>query len=126
MLTGQCQATEDEIKDAYKRLCRFFHPDKVKAIPVYQEQADTLYLQHNDPNNKKVAEARFQVIQTAYEGIVMMLFIEYGQLKDGIVLSDPIKRAIYDTYGEEGLNAKWEVGPKYKTSEEVRVKDDDE
>lgn len=126
MLTGQCQATEDEIKDAYKKLCRFFHPDKVKAIPVYQEQADTLYLQHNDPNNKKVAEARFQVIQTAYEGIVMMLFIEYGQLKDGIVLSDPIKRAIYDTYGEEGLNAKWEVGPKYKTSEEVRVKDDDE
>lgn len=44
MLTGQCQATEDEIKDAYKKLCRFFHPDKVKAIPVYQEQADTLYL----------------------------------------------------------------------------------
>lgn len=126
MLTGQCQATEDEIKDAYKKLCRFFHPDKVKAIPVYQEQADTLYLQHNDPNNKKVAEARFQVIQTAYEGIVMMLFIDDGQLKDGIVLSDPIKRAIYDTYGEEGLNAKWEVGPRYKTSEEVRVKDDDE
>ncbi|KAJ8651470.1 hypothetical protein O0I10_012969 [Lichtheimia ornata] len=80
-------ATEDEIKDAYKKLCRFFHPDK-----------------HNDPNNKKVAEARFQVIQTAYE-----------------VLSDPIKRAIYDTYGEEGLNAKWEVGPKYKTSEEIRA-----
>lgn len=41
-------------------------------------------------------------------------------------MSDPIKRAIYDTYGEEGLNAKWEVGPRYKTSEEVRVKDDDE
>lgn len=37
------------------------------------------------------------------------------------MLSDPIKRAIYDTYGEEGLNAKWEVGPKYKTSEEVYI-----
>lgn len=35
------------------------------------------------------------------------------------VLSDPTKRAIYDTYGEEGLNAKWEIGPRLKTPEEV-------
>lgn len=92
------------------------HPNKNKLT--------LFYLQHNDPNNKKVAEARFQVIQTAYEGIAndATWFIGYGWLKEyGIVLSDPIKRAIYDTYGEEGLNAKWEVGPKYKTSEEVYI-----
>ncbi|KAI9313222.1 hypothetical protein BX666DRAFT_1864679 [Dichotomocladium elegans] len=80
-------ATEEEIKDAYKKLCRFFHPDK-----------------HNNPDNKTLAESRFQVIQKAYE-----------------VLSDPSKRAIYDTYGEEGLNAKWEVGPKFKTPDEMRA-----
>ncbi|KAI7847477.1 hypothetical protein BDC45DRAFT_451794 [Circinella umbellata] len=80
------QATEEEIKDAYKKLCRYFHPDK-----------------HNNEENKKLAETKFQVIQKAYE-----------------VISDPQKRAIYDTYGEEGLNAKWEVGPKFKTTQEMR------
>jgi hypothetical protein len=28
---------------------------------------------------------------------------------------------IYDTYGEEGLKATWEVGPKFKTPEEVSI-----
>ncbi|CAG8478221.1 23027_t:CDS:2 [Rhizophagus irregularis] len=45
------EATEEEIKDAYKRLCRTFHPDK-----------------HINPENKKAAETKFQVIQKAYEG----------------------------------------------------------
>lgn len=39
-----------------------------------------------------------------------------------IVLSNPAKRVIYDTYGEEGLNASWDVGPRYKTPEEVNNK----
>lgn len=34
-------------------------------------------------------------------------------------MSDPAKRAIYDTYGAEGLNATWEIGTRYKTPEEV-------
>ncbi|KAI8974740.1 hypothetical protein BDB01DRAFT_853779 [Pilobolus umbonatus] len=80
------KASEEDIKDAYKKLCRFFHPDK--------------YL---DEEKKKVAESRFQVIQSAYE-----------------VLSDPSKRVIYDTYGEEGLNASWDIGPRYKSPEELR------
>ncbi|EOA21096.1 hypothetical protein CARUB_v10001436mg [Capsella rubella] len=40
-----------------------------------------------NPNNKKEAEAKFKQISEAYD-----------------VLSDPQKRAIYDQYGEEGLN----------------------
>lgn len=36
-----------------------------------------------------------------------------------LVLCDPAKRVIYDTYGEEGLNASWDIGPRYKTPEEV-------
>ncbi|KAI9473679.1 MAG: hypothetical protein EXX96DRAFT_578912 [Benjaminiella poitrasii] len=80
------KATEEEIKEAYKKLCRFFHPDK-----------------HTDEAKKKMAESRFQVIQKAYE-----------------VLCNPQKRIIYDTYGEEGLNATWDIGPRYKTTEELR------
>ncbi|KAI8344753.1 hypothetical protein BC941DRAFT_409532 [Chlamydoabsidia padenii] len=80
-------ATEDEIKVSYKNLCRSFHPDK-----------------HNNEEHKKIAEARFQVIQQAYE-----------------VISDPQKRVIYDTYGEEGLKATWEVGPKFKTPAELQA-----
>lgn len=38
-----------------------------------------------------------------------------------IVLSDPQKRVIYDTYGEEGLNASWDIGPRYKSTEEVII-----
>ncbi|KAL0093828.1 hypothetical protein F4703DRAFT_1831829 [Phycomyces blakesleeanus] len=78
-------ASEGDIKDAYKKLCRFFHPDK-----------------HNTDETKKIAESRFQVIQRAYE-----------------VLTDAQKRAIYDTYGEAGLTAKWEVGPKFKSTDEM-------
>ncbi|KAI9261706.1 hypothetical protein BY458DRAFT_251653 [Sporodiniella umbellata] len=80
------KATEEEIKESYKKLCRFFHPDK-----------------HTDAEKKQKAESRFQVIQTAYE-----------------VLMDPKKRIIYDTYGEEGLTASWDVGPRYKSTEELR------
>ncbi|CAO3623679.1 unnamed protein product [Cunninghamella blakesleeana] len=80
-------ATNEELKDSYKKLCRFYHPDK-----------------HKNDEHKKIAESRFQVIQKAYE-----------------VLSDPQKRIIYDTYGEEGLNATWQVGPKYKTPEELQA-----
>ncbi|KAI8073127.1 hypothetical protein BC940DRAFT_324770 [Gongronella butleri] len=81
------KATDDEIKVAYKKLCRFYHPDK-----------------HNNDEHKKIAEARFQVIQRAYE-----------------VLSNRQTRVIYDIYGEDGLQAKWEVGPKYKTPEELQA-----
>ncbi|CAF2102572.1 unnamed protein product [Brassica rapa] len=41
-----------------------------------------------NPNSKKEAEAKFKQISEAYD-----------------VLSDPQKRAIYDQYGEEGLNS---------------------
>ncbi|CAO3677610.1 unnamed protein product [Rhizopus stolonifer] len=40
--------------------------------------------------------------------------------EDEIVLIDSKARIIYDTYGEEGLSASWEVGPRYKSTEELR------
>ncbi|CAG8593717.1 2002_t:CDS:10 [Acaulospora morrowiae] len=74
------EATDEEIKDSYKRLCRIFHPDK-----------------HIDPESRKAAQSKFQVIQKAYEG-----------------------KTIYDMFGEEGLSTSWEIGARYKTSQELR------
>ncbi|KAF9173361.1 hypothetical protein BGX21_008636 [Mortierella sp. AD011] len=79
-------ASEDEIKDSYKRLSRIFHPDK-----------------HSDPALKEAAETKFHIINKAFE-----------------VLSNPQLRTAYDEYGEEGLNTKWEVGHKVKTTHELR------
>ncbi|CAI2170568.1 11680_t:CDS:10 [Funneliformis geosporum] len=100
------EATEEEIKDAYKRLCRTFHPDK-----------------HVNPENKKAAETKFQVIQKAYEGKlnseIQRAYIPYIIFTCS-VLTDPNKRIVYDMFGEEGLSTSWEVGPRLKTPQELR------
>ncbi|ODN92819.1 hypothetical protein L198_05615 [Cryptococcus wingfieldii CBS 7118] len=49
------------------------------------------------------AHTQFTEIQRAYE-----------------VLIDPMKRTVYDMFGEEGLKTSWEVGPRVKTTEEMR------
>ena len=62
-------ATADELKLAYRKLAKKYHPD--------------MYVSASE-QEKKDAEAKFKDINHAYE-----------------VLSDPQKRAAYDTYGEE-------------------------
>ncbi|MCX7641813.1 MAG: molecular chaperone DnaJ [Elusimicrobiales bacterium] len=59
-------ATQEEIKSAFRKLALKYHPDR-------------------NPGNKD-AETKFKEINEAYE-----------------VLSNPEKRKMYDTYGEEGL-----------------------
>ena len=63
-------ASEDDLKKAYKRLAMIWHPDK------------------NPATKRPEAEAKFKRISEAYD-----------------VLSDPIKRQIYDLYGEEALKS---------------------
>lgn len=45
------QATQDELKAAYRRLCMLYHPDK-----------------HRDPELKRQAEQLFNFVHEAYEG----------------------------------------------------------
>ena len=45
------QATQDELKAAYRRLCMIYHPDK-----------------HRDPELKQQAEQLFNLVHQAYEG----------------------------------------------------------
>lgn len=80
-------ASQEEIKRAYRRLALKYHPDK-------------------NPGNKE-AEEKFKEISEAYE-----------------VLSDPEKRAIYDTYGYSGLTSSGhrrfeDVGDIFKTFSDI-------
>lgn len=63
-------ASEDDLRRAYKRLAMIWHPDKNPGI------------------KQPEAEIKFKRISEAYD-----------------VLSDPVKRQIYDLYGEEGLKS---------------------
>lgn len=45
------QATQEELKAAYRRLCMLYHPDK-----------------HRDPELKRQAEHLFNLVHEAYEG----------------------------------------------------------
>lgn len=62
-------ATEDELKKAYKKSAMKWHPDK-------------------NPDNRENAERRFQELSEAYQ-----------------VLSDPKKKQVYDSYGEDALKS---------------------
>eukprot|EP00842_Homolaphlyctis_polyrhiza_P006749 jgi/Hompol1/7075/HPOL_005181-RA len=53
ILNVSSQATEDEIKNSYKRLCFTFHPDKF-----------------TDKDEKIAAQKRFQAVQRAYEVLI--------------------------------------------------------
>lgn len=50
-LQSNVQATQDELKVAYRRLCMLYHPDK-----------------HRDPELKRQAEQLFNLVHEAYEG----------------------------------------------------------
>ncbi|XVF50199.1 hypothetical protein PTKIN_Ptkin04bG0076900 [Pterospermum kingtungense] len=64
------QATDEDLKKAYKRLAMIWHPDK------------------NPSSKRPEAETKFKLVSEAYD-----------------VLSDPIKRQIYDFFGEEALKS---------------------
>lgn len=56
-----------------------------------------------DDQARQAANARFQEIQRAYE-----------------ILTDPSRRMIYDSFGEEGLRTTWDLGPKNLSQEEMK------
>ena len=73
LLSIEKDATQDEIKRAYKRQSLKMHPDKIAQRGASQEEI-------------KEAQAKFQRMKEAYE-----------------VLSDPHKRETYDAIGEKGM-----------------------
>ncbi|XP_038061673.1 dnaJ homolog subfamily C member 11-like [Patiria miniata] len=85
ILNTRKEASSDELRAAYRRMCVLYHPDK-----------------HRDEKDKTAAEAVFNKVQKAYQ-----------------VLNDPSKRAIYDVYGETGLEAEWDIVPRRRTPQEI-------
>ena len=91
LLNVDLRATQEEIRSAYRRLCRVYHPDRysvfnIKEIAATSTRVCFLPCRHQDPKKQQSASVFFQRIQEAYR-----------------VLSDPRKRAIYDRSGRKGV-----------------------
>ncbi|UPR03160.1 DnaJ domain-containing protein [Chloropicon primus] len=101
--------TEEQVKQQYRRLVRFYHPDKVEQLKKEldakgkgrEEWGDEEQEEEEEEGEIKegkrdllneAATASFGKLQAAYE-----------------TLSDPVARAIYDTYGGDGLAAGREI-----------------
>ncbi|RUP47336.1 hypothetical protein BC936DRAFT_145844 [Jimgerdemannia flammicorona] len=129
-------ATEEEIKDSYKRLCRVFHPDKVGpqrksdiGIPIRNWTKKSLPRQNSRSSTKLtkvlIGHLAFDSCCSAWT-FIPLKHIELtpshaATFACNTVLTDRGKRTIYDMYGEEGLQTSWEVGPRLKTPEEVKI-----
>ncbi|KXJ21318.1 dnaJ homolog subfamily C member 11 [Exaiptasia diaphana] len=87
VLNVRKQATEEELRSAYRRMCVIYHPDK-----------------HQEPAKKTAAVQLFSKVQRAYD-----------------VLSNPETKAIYDIYGQKGLDAGWEVVERKRTPAEIQA-----
>ncbi|XP_058778202.1 chaperone protein dnaJ 13 [Vicia villosa] len=81
------EASDEEIRKAYRQWAQLYHPDKFQS-----------------PNLKDAATENFQRVCEAYE-----------------ILSDPIKRQVYDIYGMEGLKSGLELGPSLEKVEEIKA-----
>lgn len=53
------QATQEELKASYRRLCMLYHPDK-----------------HRDPELKRQAEQLFNFVHKAYEGTYKVFLLK--------------------------------------------------
>lgn len=99
----------EEVETEQEELYAVLNVEKTASIneirQSFRELAALLHPdRHPDPALKSAADSRFKAIQKAYE-----------------VLSDPHKRAIYDSLGIEGLKTTWEVGARDRTSAEWRA-----
>eukprot|EP00188_Purpureofilum_apyrenoidigerum_P002073 Plantae.Rhodophyta-Purpureofilum_apyrenoidigerum.ctg22343.p1 GENE.Plantae.Rhodophyta-Purpureofilum_apyrenoidigerum.ctg22343~~Plantae.Rhodophyta-Purpureofilum_apyrenoidigerum.ctg22343.p1 ORF type:complete len:621 (+),score=117.69 Plantae.Rhodophyta-Purpureofilum_apyrenoidigerum.ctg22343:215-2077(+) len=81
-------ASEEQIKSAYRRLCQTYHPDK-----------------HTDLEKKATATVNFTKLKDAYE-----------------VLSDPLKRRVYDEFGLDGVRTLMAEGLELSVWEDVKAR----
>jgi DnaJ-related protein SCJ1 len=78
-------ASEKEIKKAYRRLSKQYHPDKNPLVPLSSRIMWNSYLTRISRGDQSAAD-KFVAIAEAYDA-----------------LTDPEQRRIYDQYGHEGL-----------------------
>uniref|UniRef100_A0A8C7N348 DnaJ homolog subfamily C member 11 n=1 Tax=Oncorhynchus kisutch TaxID=8019 RepID=A0A8C7N348_ONCKI len=92
LLNVRREATQEELKGSYRRLCMLYHPDK-----------------HRDPELKRQAEQLFNLVL----GLHVIYYHDFDL--------DPQLRAIYDIYGKRGLDVEgWEVVERKRTPVEIR------
>lgn len=75
-----------------------------------------------DPEHKEKAEALFNKTKKAYEGTLSYRNKNVWTTHIIVVLSDPHRRAIYDSLGIKGLETEgWEIVQRTKTPAEIRA-----
>ncbi|KAG4303854.1 hypothetical protein PORY_002742 [Pneumocystis oryctolagi] len=106
----------EEVLDKHKKMVEGLNEENFYALLNVGKNATELQIResyhrlsrafhpdkHLNLDAKAISEEKFRLIQYAYE-----------------VLMDPRKRWIYDMYGEEGLKFTWDVGKKFKTTDEL-------
>ncbi|KAJ1982046.1 hypothetical protein H4R34_001853 [Dimargaris verticillata] len=103
VLNLSVSASDDEIRDNYKRLCLAFHPDK-----------------HHDPRHHQAARMQFDKIQRAYEVLsnprLRALYDEMGEA--GLDMSGDDSREDKESSGV--IFEQSQVGQRFKTRKELR------
>ena len=81
-------ATQDEIRSAYRRVCRIYHPDRLATyIVVYFGFVISVTIfRYHDEDRQGIAGHFFRKVQEAYQ-----------------ILSDPRLRSVYDLRGKKGV-----------------------
>lgn len=105
MLNVPKEASVEEIREKYKQLAGSHY--KWGVTEVYSDSPCLVLLHPDkqvDESQRKLASEHFQRVQRAYQ-----------------VLTDPNRRAIYDQYGESGLQFASQVAHRSKSPAEVSL-----
>ena len=108
--------TQEEIKRQYRQLVRFYHPDKIEQVrALIGEHHNTNHTQdnldHENQQNEAEDDQEYGVTE-AKQGLASSSGLDgaatrsFAKLQEAYeTLSDPVARAVYDTYGGDGLAA---------------------